>query len=122
VFQGAPRWPIFVAALTIFGAGCSSGSAADGCPATYPMTCPSPAPSFAADVAPLIQEHCTSCHGPGQQLPTLGTYENIASPTNQQHVFFRLQYCTMPPPPRTPLTAQERDTILGWIVCGGLNN
>jgi uncharacterized membrane protein len=129
VLPSALRRPITVvelAALAVFWVcvipACSSGNSSSTCPDSVPTSCPSPAPTFAADVAPLIQSHCTSCHGPGQQIPTLGTYANIADAATQQHVLFQVQTCTMPPAPKTPLTAQQRDTILSWLVCGAMND
>jgi uncharacterized membrane protein len=129
VLPSALRRPVIVAALSasvVFSIfvvpACSSGNSSGTCPDSVPTSCPSPAPTFAADVAPLIQSHCTSCHRPGQQIPTLGSYANVADTATQQHVFFRVQTCTMPPAPKTPLTAQQRDTILSWLVCGAMND
>jgi hypothetical protein len=106
--------------LGLFG-GCSGGTP-DTCPQEYPMSCPAPAPSFAADVEPLVQSHCAFCHGPGQQIPRLDTYQDLSMPRTQQKAFFQIQHCFMPPAPQPPLTAAERDMILSWLVCGAVNN
>ncbi|HET6149462.1 MAG TPA: cytochrome c [Polyangia bacterium] len=94
-----------------------SGGTPTSCPTEYPTSCPSPAPTFSADVGPLIQAHCAVCHGPGQQIPRLDTDEVISMPSTRQKVFFQIQHCSMPPAPRPPLSAAERDTILAWLVC-----
>jgi uncharacterized membrane protein len=102
------------------GAGCSSSPAASSCPNDYPTACPDAAPSFAADVSPLIHTHCTPCHAAGQQVPTLDSYQEIAAvaPRVSTQVF----QCKMPPAPRTPLTSEERQTLLTWLICGAMNN
>jgi uncharacterized membrane protein len=110
---------ISIATSTLLGGGCSDGGAAS-CPTAYPTACPSVAPTFAAVVAPVLHARCTICHAPGQQVPTLDTYAHISA--QSQQVFFRVQSCAMPPPPRPPLTLDERDTILNWIVCGAMND
>ena len=101
--------------------GCSGGTPAS-CPTDYPMSCPSPAPSFSAEVGPLIQARCTVCHGPGQQIPPLASYDEISLAATRQKIFFQIQHCSMPPATQPPLTAVERDTILSWLVCGAMNN
>jgi hypothetical protein len=40
------------------------GSVAD-CPNDLPAACPSPVPSHATDVKPIITAHCLKCHAPG---------------------------------------------------------
>jgi mono/diheme cytochrome c family protein len=73
-------------------------------------------------VQPLIETHCAVCHGPGQQIPRLDSYDAIALTTTKQKVFFQVQHCYMPPATRPALTPAERDTILSWLVCGAINN
>ena len=86
------------------------------------MSCPATAPTFAADVRPLVEAHCAVCHGAGQQMPRLDSYQAISLTTTKQQAFFQIQHCSMPPAPRPPLTAAERDTILTWLVCGAIDN
>lgn len=101
------------------GWGCS-GSGPVACPNDFPSTCPPQPPSFANDVSPLIHGSCAPCHGPGQQVPTLDTYANIMRAG--QMISMQVFQCRMPPAPRPPLTAEERQIILGWLVCGAMNN
>ena len=37
------------------------------CPNDTPSACPSPAPSYVSDVAPIVSSHCLQCHAPGGQ-------------------------------------------------------
>jgi uncharacterized membrane protein len=84
------------------------------------MACPDAAPSFANQIGPLIRTHCTICHGPGQQVPTLQSYTDIM--TAQQRIFSQIHACLMPPPPLTPPTSDERQAIMEWLVCRAPDN
>ena len=110
-------------AFTVLGLGAGlscSGSAPAACPNDFPSTCPPQPPSFANDVSPLIHSTCTPCHCPGQQVPTLDTYADIMRAG--QMISMQVFQCRMPPAPRPPLTAEERQIILGWLVCGAMDN
>ena len=111
---------IVAAAIGLVLAGACSSPAPSTCPNDYPMACPDAAPSFSSQVGPLIHERCTICHGAGQQVPTLESYTDIM--TAQQRIFAQIHACLMPPPPRPPLAAQERQAILEWLVCRSPNN
>jgi len=50
----------------------------------------------------------------------LDTYANIMRAG--QMISMQVFQCRMPPPPRAPLTSDQRQTILGWLVCGAMNN
>src|SRR5262245_58419460 len=51
-------------------AGCSSPpeqttiDAGGDCPNDLPSTCPTPVPSYAADIAPILAAKCEGCHAP----------------------------------------------------------
>lgn len=123
VLQRAMRRAMLVAALMAptVAAGCSGGGGGPAtCPNDYPTSCPVGAPTFAADVAPMIHARCTICHAAGQQIPTLDTHDQIMAASAR--VFAQIHACLMPPPPRPPLTSDERQTILAWIVCGTPND
>ena len=120
IHAAARRVMIAATVLGIAAGAACSGSSPAACPNDFPAACPPQAPSFASDVAPLIHTNCTPCHGPGQQVPTLDAYANIMRAG--QMISMQVFQCLMPPPPRAPLTSQERQTILGWLVCGAMNN
>lgn len=116
--------PLLCAALA---AGCLPHDAGVNCPDDVPTTCPSPAPTYSADVAPVIQRHCTLCHSPDgeNQTPTLLTYGDVtagAMAKTAHDVLVQIHACNMPPSDQPPLTSDERQAILGWIVCGANDN
>lgn len=106
-----------VAALGL--AACGGGGS---CPNDLPSSCPSPAPSYANDVAPIVSAHCLKCHGPGGVSANiaLGDYPSISARRSQ--VLNQIYACRMPPPGEQPLTSDERQTLLGWLVCGAPEN
>jgi uncharacterized membrane protein len=121
VLLPAPRQAIFIAAgLCLWLLGACSSPAPASCPNDYPMSCPDAAPSFAGQVGALIQTHCAVCHGPGQQVPTLQTYGEIKAAAPR--MFTQIHACLMPPATRAPLTSDERQAILEWLVCSAPNN
>ena len=114
---------LLVAAAASPLAGCPSGPVIPpSCPDDAPAACPSPAPGFAADAAPIISGHCVKCHAPGgmAQARPFQTYDQIGPFAGD--IALQLEICAMPPAPEPALTAVERQTLLGWIVCGALDD
>jgi|HubBroStandDraft_1064217.scaffolds.fasta_scaffold00946_5 hypothetical protein len=87
-----------------------------------PAPCPQPQPSFARDIAPLLDRECNNCHTPGSTLWPLVGYENVRDWSYS--ILLDLDGCRMPPADggTTPLSAQDRALVVGWIVCGANNN
>ena len=118
--------------LALFAAGCSgggsgsssgsSGTSGSTCPRDLPTSCPSPEPSYATDVAPLIQAHCVTCHGPNgvSSDRPLGTYPQLFA--MRQDVLDQVYNCLMPQSPQLQLDEADRQTLLGWLVCGAPDN
>jgi len=83
-----------------------------------PATCPSPAPSYAAEVEPIIRAKCVTCHAPGG-LSASKPYTTLAQiklePLTTMISF--VQSCAMPQAPAPALTADEGAALLGWLVC-----
>lgn len=88
------------------------------CLAEAPTACPSPAPTYAADIAPIFQAQCVTCHsGLSADAWPLTTRSHIADWQNE--VRAELLSCSMPPPNSgSTLTDRERQTILEWLRCG----
>lgn len=101
---------------------CPSTPVDPPCPDDVPSGCPTPAPHFAADVAPIIAGHCQKCHAPGGMAETFPfqTYDQIAPLAGD--INLQLQTCAMPPRPEPRLSAAERQLMFGWILCGALND
>jgi hypothetical protein len=98
------------------------GAPARPCTLVLPR-CSAPAPSYAADIAPVIARRCLpACHQPGG-------IEQVQPLTNYAEVYFRrvnvlqqVYHCRMPPADKPELPAEEVTTFLNWLVCGSPNN
>jgi hypothetical protein len=112
---------VSMAACTSGEVSSSSGSAAP-CPDDLPAACPSVAPSYAKDVATVIEQACTPCHAPGGEqanrllVTYAGAFANRSAVLNQVHA------CRMPPLGSPPLSADGRKVLQEWLVCGAPNN
>jgi uncharacterized membrane protein len=87
------------------------------CDATAPTECPTPIPTY-ADVQPIIERRCVTCHSDTSTGPwPLTTYQDVADWYDV--VRDEVLRCTMPPPDSAePLTSAESQAILAWIRCG----
>jgi uncharacterized membrane protein len=87
------------------------------CEVVAPTECPDPAPRY-ADVAPIFEQRCASCHNDVAGSPwPLDTYDHVADWA--PFVRDELVRCSMPPPDSgVTITPEERDLILVWIRCG----
>lgn len=87
------------------------------------IDCPPEGTSFSQTVSPIIQANCavSGCHVTGQQLPTLETYDQIASNANK--IKTRTSNGTMPPSTAmSSLTQQQIDDIACWVDAGAPEN
>ena len=95
-------------------------------PAAIPVTNPSNV-TFTKDVAPIVQQHCQSCHRPGEGTPfSMLTYEDARpwATAMKQMVVTR----AMPPwfedghtekfENNRSLTQAQIDTIAAWVDAG----
>jgi hypothetical protein len=126
------RTTLWIAGLvTLFAAACSPPNGVDydggsggttggggGCPNDLPASCPSNAPGYAATIAPILSELCTSCHSPmgtgAKQL--LGSYPEVYQ--SRQSVLDQVYACRMPPAGSGSPTLTQREDLLAWLVCG----
>lgn len=84
--------------------------------------CPSSAPSYTDEIAPLVDERCGGCHYSGNRnsKQVLETYEDLhASVSLIEKEVYR---CEMPPEGEPGLSAAERQRFLQWLVCGAPDN
>jgi hypothetical protein len=83
--------------------------------------CTEPGPSFAKDIAPLLQRDCNTCHAPGSLLWPLVGYENVRDWSYS--ILLDVDGCRMPPADGgTALSSTDRSLLLAWIACGANNN
>jgi hypothetical protein len=109
--------------LALAASACGTDDAVSSCPADEPAACPSTVPSYATDIAPLLERYCTSqCHNPGGAASDqpLSTYLDVRA--RELDVKTQIYQCRMPLPPVSPPTLGERVTLLTWFVCGSPNN
>jgi hypothetical protein len=98
-------------------AACSQGPT---CRSDLPV-CPATPPSYANDVAPLIQADCYPCHGPGgseSNKTPLSSYSQVFGLRGS--VLTQIYQCKMPP--TGALGDPDRQTILEWLECNAPNN
>jgi uncharacterized membrane protein len=112
--------------------GCSTGDRAEadsqqqdagagGCPHELPSACAS-APSYQAQIAPIVAARCATCHAPGgvEASKPLDTYAALHA--RRGSVLDQVYNCLMPLPGAPPLTTEERAALLGWLVCDAPEN
>ena len=104
---------------------CSSPSedSTPSCPNDLPASCPDPAPSYASDVAPLMQARCFPCHDNGGTAGAKLLFTNYAQVfSHRQAILSQVHACRMPPAGASGLSASERATLQGWLVCHAPDN
>ena len=105
------------------GAGMASDVAEGACPRDLPAGCESPVPSWMNVVQPIIAQRCNACHGVvgvEQAAFDFSTYEGVRKAFGS--VLNSVYGCLMPPPDAGALTPEERQAVLGWLVCSAPNN
>ena len=53
-------------------------------------------------------------------MRSLQTYDEVKAQLTS--VLTQIHACLMPPQDNPQLTSDERRVVLGWIVCGGMND
>jgi uncharacterized membrane protein len=87
------------------------------CSVAAPTACPDPAPHY-ADVAPILQQRCVTCHSDEAGAPwPLTDYDHVAAWADA--IQSDLLACLMPPwDAGIPISTDETAAILTWILCG----
>lgn len=89
------------------------------CPHDLPASCPTPPPSYARDIQPILATRCLGCHGDGgvaQSIHDYTTYAGVLA--NRSAILDQVYVCAMPPPNAGAPTTGERQKLLAWLVCG----
>jgi hypothetical protein len=103
----------------VYDLGSSDLTPAQTCPNDQPDTCPSPAPSYQAQVGTLIQTYCAPCHSPSGVAfdHLLDNYDEVNSIHGS--VLDQVNACNMPPADGgLPLPEADRKIIVEWVACG----
>ena len=103
-----------------FVAACDASGGAPGptCTDVLPDACPTPATTYDGAAANVVNAKCVPCHhagGAASDKP-LDTYERVFK--RRSAVLNQVNACFMPAKGGAPLTAEERLTLLTWLVCG----
>ncbi|HUB07302.1 MAG TPA: hypothetical protein VMB50_09880 [Myxococcales bacterium] len=113
--------------------GGDGGTDGGSCPNLSP-TCPSPPPSYATQVAPILERSCLPCHTPGKQPYAAPTDLTNWSAVNGIHgtVLDELFVCAMPNGDGGPgfvldggaptISDADKLTVMDWCLCEAPNN
>lgn len=104
---------------TAGGGGAGGGTS---CPNDLPASCPVPAPTWATDVAPVIEARCATCHATGGIAADKPLTSHAEVFARKGAVLNQVHACKMPQAGSPQLTAAERAAVLGWLVCGAPND
>ena len=79
-------------------------------------------PSFAAEVKPIFDGVCATCHAPGGRMKSVPftTYAQIYG--RRTTILSQVDDCVMPPVDGPQLSDQQRLTLMTWFVCGAPDN
>jgi pyruvate dehydrogenase complex dehydrogenase (E1) component len=77
-------------------------------------------PSYASEVAVILDNDCVSCHGPGgnESNKPLDSYASAAAYASQM----KMEVSTGKMPQGKTMAAADESTLLAWINCGAPNN
>jgi hypothetical protein len=124
------RTGILVLGLVAAACGTSTKStdadvAAPNCTYIDASACINPPPSYATDIAPMLDQACNStCHAPGVGPWPLSNYDDVFDWADI--ISNDVSLCKMPPEDagagNGQLTDTQRATLLDWVACGSPNN
>jgi hypothetical protein len=115
--------PAIVGLVTLELVSCSSHPVAtEICPQDLPAACPSNAPSYQLDVAPIFTSRCAICHSPIGSDPQRDYTNYSAIYANRGAILDQVYACNMPPSGASAPSPSERTTLLSWLVCGAPDN
>jgi hypothetical protein len=111
---------VLVAALVPAIVGCGGGGPT--CMVTLPTECPTPAPSYMTDVAPIFQATCNDCHSPGKQTGTIPFNNYVQIYARRTTILDQIYRCQMPPADGLPTTTAQVKTLMDWLICKAPDN
>jgi uncharacterized membrane protein len=101
-----------------------STAGATNCPNDLPddQDCPAASPSWQTDVSPIVANKCAVCHYANNPYSTTVLLDYAGVYENRRTVLTQVYACRMPAAGADPLTADERQLLLKWLVCGAPSN
>lgn len=100
----------------------ASTTAAGSCNIVLPGSCPSPAPSYQTDVAPILAERCVSCHGAVNPQSGIDLSAYASTYAAREPVLAQVYNCSMPLAGSPGLSTAQSSALLSWLVCEAPNN
>lgn len=84
--------------------------------------CDTTAMSFSADIKPIIEANCVSCHTPGgqEEVSPFNDYDGVVSYSDQ--IVERVKGVGSIMPPTGKLPACDQQKIESWVKAGAPNN
>ncbi len=83
--------------------------------------CDGGAPSYQADIVPILETGCIPCHSPsGTAGWDEDTYPEVYAQFGSMLSF--VNSCTMPPINGPQLSDEQRITLTAWLTCGAPDN
>ncbi len=70
----------------------------------------------------IVQSRCASCHAPGGLEATKPLLTYTQAYNLRTTILAQVSSCRMPLAGAPQLTPEERQALMGWIVCGAPNN
>jgi hypothetical protein len=85
---------------------------------TPPPPCTTDRPDYEAEVAPLVERYCTSCHSPGGDAGDEHDFTDLQLLRSQHKlVSARLRVHSMPPTTSPQPSEEERARLRRWADC-----
>jgi len=112
----------FVISWVLVASGCRT-SAVPPTSAPELASCPSPPPSYRADVVPVLRQKCFACHaGDGDEVEDHDFSSFAKVRAQRASIEGKVRARAMPPSGRQQLTDPERQTLLWWLSCHAPEN
>lgn len=101
----------------------TDGARASSCPPPTSTACASPAPSFAADISPILERSCDTCHSMDNTDGIWPLHEYVDVAAWSDLIISDLLDCSMPPPDSgTSFPESDRQKLFAWLACGSPND
>jgi hypothetical protein len=83
-------------------------------------SCVGAPPTYAADVRPIIEQRCATCHAGGGVAADEHDFSRVETLWAQKNALAsEIGACAMPPSSEPPVPDAEAEVLLRWATCGG---